>query len=173
MTKLILTALFSMILMTSNAMAEQISIDGGRITFNAPDEFKAFSQEMINVKYPSSNKPQYVVGNESGKTSIAYDIKPHNISTIPLVIVQKKMAESFERIIPGLEWKRNNILEFNGRKWVYFEMKSNAVDADIYNMMLFTPYDKKMLVFNFNSTTDEIEQYRQTFYQSIDTIMVK
>jgi hypothetical protein len=60
-----------------------------------------------------------------------------------------------------------------GREWIYFEMTSNAVDTDIYNMMLVTAYKNEMLAFNFNSTVDEIETYRKSFHSSIESISIK
>jgi|TARA_R110000868_G_scaffold317817_2_gene578633 hypothetical protein len=170
---LFLTICLTFALNITSAKAENFSFDKGKITFDAPDDFAALSPEIISIKYPSTHRPKFVIGNDSAKTTIAYDIKQHNISKTPIDAVRQKLTEGLERSIPGLEWKKNTVLTFKGREWIYFEMTSNAIDTGIYNIMLFTPYGKKMLAFNFNSTIDEIEQYKPVFYKSIESIAVK
>lgn len=76
------------------------------------------------------------------------------------------------RMIPGLEWKEHKVITLSGRKWVYLEMTSHAIDTDIYNIMLFTGYRGQMLIFNFNSTREEFPQYEKALRKSIQTITV-
>jgi len=52
-------------------------------------------------------------------------------------------------------------------------MTTNAVDTDIYNIMLFTCYKGKMLIFNFNSTREEFKKYEKDLRKSIRTIKIK
>jgi hypothetical protein len=167
------TSLVTLLFFTTLATAKQISIDGGKVTFDAPDEFAPLSQEMISFKYPSSRAPKYVVGNSSGATTIAYDLKPNNIPANKLDEVRQAFTKMFPRMIPGLEWKENKIIDLAGKKWGYMEMTSHAVDTDIYNIMLFTGYNNQMLIFNFNSTTEEFPKYEASLRRSLGSIQIK
>lgn len=53
---------------------------------------------------------------------------------------------------------------------MHLEFTSNAVDTDIHNSLLATSYGDQMLVFNFNSTREEIKQYREALEASMMTI---
>ncbi len=168
-TVLFITILF----VTSFATAKQISIDGGMVTFDAPDEFTPLSQELISLKYPSSRAPKYVVGNKSGATTIAYDLNPNKIPPDQLNEARQAFTQMFPRMIPGLKWKENKIIDLAGRKWVYMEMTSHAIDTDIYNIMLFTGYKDQMLIFNFNSTKEEFQKYESALRKSLKSIQIK
>ncbi len=73
-------------------------------------------------------------------------------------------------MIPGIEWKKNEIIEHSGQKWVLMEMTSNAVDTDIYNILLMTGFDGKMLVFNFNSTKKDFPKYEAELRKSLKSV---
>jgi len=154
-------------------IAETLSIDGGAITFEAPEEFKPVPQEIIDIKYPSSRAPKYVIGNESAATTIAYDLKPHNIPQDKIDEARKAFTQMFPRLIPGIEWKENKVITLTGRKWIYMEMTSYAIDTDIYNIILITGYKGQMLIFNFNSTKKEFPKYEKVLRESLKSIAIK
>jgi hypothetical protein len=101
---------------------------------------------------------------------VAYDLKPHQIPQDKLDEVQKVFTALFGKIVPIIAWKRNEIIEHEGQKWLFMEMTSEAMDTDIYNMLLVTGFDGQMLVFNFNSTKEEFPKYERMLRDSIKSI---
>ncbi|SIQ23107.1 hypothetical protein SAMN05421647_10376 [Marinobacterium stanieri] len=71
-----------------------------------------------------------------------------------------------------MEWKKQEVIHLSGRDWIYFEVTSNAIDTDIYNIMLVTSYGKEMLLFNFNSTKEDFPQYEKALRNSVNTIKI-
>ena len=161
-----------LLLLVTQVHAEMVEIPGTGITFVAPDEFGPISQEVIDIKWPNRNAPKFVVGNEAATTTIAYDIKPRDISNIDMSELKTAFETTFDRMVPGILWKRREVIEHDGRKWVYLEMTSNAIDTDIYNIMLFTSLGKEMLIFNFNSTKEDFPTYESALRESLKTIRV-
>ena len=111
-----------------------------------------------------------MIGTRTGSTTIAYDLKSNKIPEDKLDDVRKAFKGVFDRVIPGIQWKKNEIIELAGRKWIYLEMTSKAIDTDIYNILLVTGYEGKMLIFNFNSTKEEFPKYEAKLRKSIQTI---
>lgn len=140
------------------------------MTFETPNGFKPLSKELIALKWPTNRAPAYAVGTPSGSTTVAYDLKPHRITQDAIADVQKSFTKLLERMIPGIEWKKNEIIEHSGQKWVLMEMTSNAVDTDIYNILLMTGFDGKMLVFNFNSTKKDFPKYEAELRKSLKSV---
>ncbi len=172
MKKLITT--FTILLsLASIVCGETISLDNGHIIFESPDGFKPVPEEVVKLKYPSSRAPKYVIGNKSAATTIAYDLKPHDIPQDKIDEARVAFSQMFPRMIPGLKWKENKTIELSGRKWGYLEMTSTAIDTDIYNIMLFTGYKGQMLMFNFNSTKEEFKKNEMVLRKSINTIKIK
>lgn len=158
--------------MMMSASAEILTLDNGGVSFDVPDGFKPLSTELIATKFPRARPPRYVVGNESAATTIAYDLKPHRIPMNKIDEFREAFTKVFPRMIPGLEWKKNEIVMLGGREWALFEMTSFALNVDIYNIMLFTGYKGQMLLFNFNSTKEEFPVYEAALRQSMRSIQV-
>jgi len=158
------------IFICGQAQAGVIELGDTGITFVAPDEFEPLSQEIIDIKWPNKNGPSFVVGNERASTTIAYDVKPLDLSNADLDEVRAAFEQTFNRVIPGIQWKENSIIEHEGRSWVYLEMTSKAIDTDIYNIMMLTGVGQKMVIFNFNSTKEDFPKYEKVLRQSLKSI---
>ena len=152
--------------------AQPITIPETKVTFEPPTGFEAVPQEIIDLKWPTSRAPKNVVGNEAATTTVAYELKMSQLSTDQLPEAQRVFQSMFERMIPGLVWKRNELVQLSGQTWLWMEMTSSAIDTDIYNMLLLTGYDGRMLIFNFNSTIEDFPQYEVALRESIQTIQL-
>ncbi len=164
---LLLTAL---IVFASLLNAETIEVGDTGVTFEAPEGFEPLSKEIMAIKWPTNQAPAYAIGTPSGSTTIAYDLKPHTIPQEALPEVQTSFTQLFERMIPGIAWKKNEIIEHSGQKWLFLEMTSSAVDTDIHNIMLVTGFEGKMLVFNFNSTKQDFPKHEAALRKSLKTV---
>jgi hypothetical protein len=153
--------------------AKDVNLDGGSVTFVVPDDFSELSQAEINAKYPSVNAPKQVIGTESRATTIAYQLQPQPVKESDLPEVQKAFTQIFDRVIPGIEWKQNAIVDMNAQKWLVMEMTSRAIDQDIHNIVLITPHRGKMLMFNFNSTKKDFPKMERLLRDSIKSITLK
>ena len=149
------------------------NIPGAGVSFDAPDGFSELTTDEIRQKWISGAPPKFAVGNARRTTTIAYDLKPHKISANQLGEVKTFFEKTFERIIPGLAWQRRELIEHGGQTWILFEMTSNAIDTDIHNLMLFTPYREQLLIFNFNSTRQEFPALEAALRRSLQTIRLE
>lgn len=170
--KCLLFCCVCLVVASAGAVAETLTLDNGGISFEAPDGFKPLNKPLVVSKYPRGQPPRYVIGNETATTTIAYDLKPHEIPMDKIDEFREAFTKVLPRMIPGLEWKRNETVTLSGRKWALFEMTSFALDVDIYNIMLFTGYKGQMLLFNFNSTKNEFPAYEAALRQSLQSIQV-
>ena len=168
LVKIVLYILF--VIASTVSHAKDISISDSGISFVVPDEFQFLSQELIDVKWQNRNAPKWVIGNLSGSTTIAFDLKPNDISSASLPDLMSYFKTTFDRIIPGIQWIKLEIIRLSGKRWVYLEMTSNAIDTDIHNIMLITSHGKEMLIFNFNSTKEDFSKYEPELRKSITTI---
>jgi hypothetical protein len=163
-------------LLACSALSKEITIDGGSVVFTVPENFTPLSRAEITAKFPSTNAPENVVGSEGvGRTTtIAYQLKeqqPVKLSDLP--DVQKAFTQVFDRVIPGIEWKQNALVDLVGQKWLLMEMTSRAIDQDIHNIVLITSHKGKMLMFNFNSTRKEFPKVEKLLRDSIKSIVLK
>lgn len=154
------------------SQAAQIQVADAPVHFEAPEGFKAVPQDLIALKWPSHRAPRFVVGNERATTTVAYDIKPHRIPQDQLPEVQQSFTGLMERMVPGIRWINNELIELAGQRWLLMEMSSNAVDTDIHNIMLITGIGEQMLIFNFNSTKEEFPKVETALRKSLRSISI-
>ena len=159
--------------LSSAAVAERFAVPETSVSFEAPAGFTPLTDDEIKVKYLSSRAPRFVLGNASRGTTIAYDIKPNKIPDSELEKAMAAFEQMFTRIIPGIVWKRRDIVQRVGQRWIELEATSNAIDTDIHNVMLITPYEGKMLMFNFNSTKEQFPKFERELRISIESIRLK
>jgi len=93
-------------LISNPCWSQQFGIPDAGIVFNAPDGFTQLSAGEIALKYPSNKAPTFVVGNKKRTTTIAYDLKPDKLSVERLPEIKASFEKIFERIIPGIAWKK-------------------------------------------------------------------
>jgi hypothetical protein len=156
----------------SAASAQLLQVGDAPVSFEPPPGFEAVPQAIIDVKWPGPHAPRFVVGNPAATTTVAYDLKPHVIPQGKMVEVQQAFTPLMARLVPGIQWIKNDIIEHSGQKWLFMEMTSTAADTDIHNIMLITGIDRQMLVFNFNSTRDEFPRLETALRESIRSIKV-
>lgn len=159
--------------LSGTSWAERINVPETTVSFEAPAGFTALSDEEIKAKYPSSRAPRFVLGNASRGTTVAFEIRAHAIPDSALDHAMAAFEQVLSRIIPGIAWKRREIVQRAGQRWIELEATSNAVDTDIHNLMLITPYDGKMLMFNFNSTKEQFPRFEQQLRTSIESIRLQ
>ena len=167
------TAVVILVLLTSLAPAMEVTFDGGSVSFVVPDDFTELTTEEITAKYPAANAPKNVVGNKGRTTSIAYQLQEQKVKLSNLPDVKKAFTQVFDRVIPGIQWKQNALVDFAGQKWLLMEMTSQAIDQDIHNIVLITSHKGKMLMFNFNSTKTEFPKVQKALRDSIKSITLK
>ena len=154
------------------AGAAPIQVADSKASFEPPPGFGPVPQAIIDIKWPSNRAPRFVLGNEGASTTVAYDLKPHTIAQENLPDVQKTFTGMMERMVPGIRWVHNELIEIAGQRWLFMEMTSNAVDTDIHNMMLITGLDDQMLIFNFNSTQQEFPTVEKALRSSLRSITI-
>jgi len=160
----------ALFLLTFSLFAEPVSVGNTGVTYEPPEGFRALSESEIALKWPSGDAPKYAVGIPSGSTTVAYDLKPHHVPQVELELAKDHFTKIFESMVPGLVWKKNEIVEHSGQKWILLELTSSAVDTDIYNIMMITGFQGKMLLFNFNSTKEDFPKYEAALRKSLESI---
>jgi hypothetical protein len=160
----------SLLIYTTYSCGGEVELPDSNISFTAPDEFKPFTQKIIEAKWPARRAPEWVIGSESTSTSIAYGLKPNDISNAPLGQLMEYMKKTMSRVGPGIQWLKTEVIQINGKDWVYLELTSNAINADIHNIILVTSYEKQMVMFNFNSTKEEFPAYEDSLRASMRSI---
>lgn len=154
---------------SSSAIGDEIKIGSSGITLDAPAGFELLEDEVIAAKW-AAQKPQWAIGTEGAISTIAYDLKPNDISAAPMDALLGQFKNLFDSIVPEIEWVNSDVVTIDESEWVYMEFTSSQADTKIHNISLATSHGKEMVVININSTEEEFKELEDEIRASVDSI---
>jgi len=134
-------------------LAEQ-SVLGGTLSLLLPSGFEPMSQQMLQTKYPSANRPSLVYTNSTGSINIAINHTQNAVQPSQLKQLHQALDSATRQQVPDGNWRFSGFQTYNGTEWVQLEFLSDAADTKIENMMTATSVDGRMLVVSFNVTEE-------------------
>lgn len=171
-----LAAILTFLLLSTNLFAsESIELYSNKLSLMLPENFSEMPIEVARIKYPMElHRPKHIYSNEMATTSIAINLLENaKLKQSEIVEFRNHMAANLPRIIPGLVWIRQDVIEINNKIWGRLELMSNAIDTEIHNIMLMTSFEGKPLMINFNSTKEEFDSVKTKLETSISSIRIK
>jgi len=155
----------------SDLALNEITIPNTQISISIPVEFTELLIEDIELKWGGNKTaPKWATGNENMGTTISYSINLFDASEVPLKDVMLGMKQGFDRVVPGISWENNEVINLNGKDWIIFEFTSNTIDTEVHNIMVTTDLGNVMPILNFNSTVDQFEGYESLLRTSLDSV---
>lgn len=152
---------------------ESKSLLDDKISLKIPKDFEIMENEMMELKYPSSNRPTLVYTNESGGINVALNHTQNAANQAAMGEVHKALKGAFTNLYPSADWKGDGVKEINGKKVGYMKLISPAIDTEIYNCMFYTDVDGRLLLCTFNCTINDMDEWATTADQIMNSLTVK
>jgi hypothetical protein len=152
----------------------RVTLGDGRISFIPPPNLKQLSREQIAAsKFNKDKPPDYLFANDSQTVTVGVvfnfiDLKPEELEDY-LYANHRLLSMA----IADVQFVTEEIVNINNRKWAHFEVMSVVPDVDLHNHQYTTSFNDGALVFGFNSTVQEYEQYKDALLKSAQSIAVK
>ena len=152
----------------------RVALGDGRVSFIPPPNLKQLTKEQIAASKFSKNKPpDYLFANDPQTVTVGIvfnfiDLKPEELEDY-LYANHRLLSMA----IADVQFVTEEIVTINNRKWAHFEVMSDVPDVDLHNHQYTTSFNGGALVFGFNSTVKEYEQYKDALLKSAQSIEVK
>jgi len=152
----------------------RVTLGDGRISFIPPPNLKQLTKEQIAAsKFSKEKPPDYLFANDSQTVTVGVvfnfiDLKPEELEDY-LYANHRLLSMA----IADVQFVTEEIVDINNRKWAHFEVMSDAPDVALHNHQYTTSFNGGALVFGFNSTVQEYEQYKDALLKSAQSIAVK
>lgn len=160
-------------LSTTAATAERVALAGGRVSFVSPPGFTTLTPAEIAVKFPGSDPPQHVYGNDSRSVSVAFTFPAAQLAPEQLPDFKKFMQVFLEQGVPGLKWITRDFVVIDSVRWVRLEFISQAIDTKVYNDVYITSFEGRLLGFNLNSTVEKYAGVKAELLKCRDSILIR
>jgi hypothetical protein len=140
------------------------------ISIIVPYDFKAMEEDLIKLKYLSSDRPKYVYTNVKSDFNIAFSVED-NDESIFMEDVRDTMKDYFIKLNPSYEVIDSGNTPINSVP--YFIIITKAIDDDICNVFFFLKNKNKMHMGTINKPKYESELWYGIFLQIIDSIVLE
>lgn len=149
---------------------EKKIVMNNKIELLLPKDWKPMSEQLVQKKYPGPRPPKLVYSDITGAVSIAFNHTDSKASPEVLDKYKEALKAGLMNAYPDAVWEKEAITEINGKKVGVFEVFTETADDKIYNYMVFTDVEGKLLICSFNCTENRLKTWKPVAQQIMNSL---
>ena len=160
---------------TSAALREALvrrELVNGRVSLLVPSDFIRLDEELLRVKYPMENRPEFAFSNAKGSINITFALKPNALAPNEIEKALKGTSRGFHNLFPSATWYREETVKINGRDFFIVEVTTPSLTGNIRNIIAGTSVDGRLMMFGFNCTVDNEHDWAPIGAKIIESIQI-
>ncbi|MGA3599093.1 hypothetical protein [Lysinibacillus agricola] len=151
----------------------EMSFYEGQIKMCIPTTFDVMEQELMDIKYPSSRRPEYIYTSESTSINVTLKIMEQQIQAEELEDFTETMMTILQKTQPTAKMLDIGMNEVNGVQIGYFDFITPALDNKIYNLMFLFIVGKNVTMGSINCLKKEMDIWKPIAYGMMETISIE
>jgi len=144
----------------------------GNLKVHIPNTFEEMAQNLKELKYPSSQRPQIIKTDETGSININFTPIDSELDEESVEELKDGMKAIIKKLNPSNVFYTDGVEEVDGKNIGYFEFKSSAIDDFIYNIMFFFEFKGETMMGAFSCLYSDYKDWRDIAFQIIRTVTV-
>lgn len=145
----------------------------GQIKMCIPATFDVMEQELMDIKYPSSRRPEYIYTSESTSINVTLKIMEQQIQAEELEDFTETMMTILQKTQPTAKMLDIGMNEVNGVQIGYFDFITPALDNKIYNLMFLFIVGEHVTMGSINCLKKEMNIWKPIAYGMMETISIE
>jgi len=126
--------------------AATLSLVDGRITCELTDSLRPLPDEELS-RFLLKPLAAYSTTARDARITVTRGVHPQPMNVSDLLEVKRVMKSGFEKMFPGANWRSDELIEVNGRKWIHFELTMEVKEKQIRSALYVTSFDGDQLQF--------------------------
>ncbi len=131
----------------------------GKVTLLTPKEFTPMKKELLELKYPMSQRPSEVLSDSTGGVTLAFNHTNNAMTQNEVMEAHKAMSKMFHNLHPSAKWLRDETIVRDGSNFMVLEVITPAIDTHIHNIMYGTSVEGRFLLVAFNTTVEQSKKW--------------
>lgn len=152
---------------------KEISFYEGQIRMCMPAAFDVMEPELMDIKYPSSRRPDYIYTSESTSINVTLKIMEQQVKEEELEDFTETMRNILQKTQPTTKMLDIGMNEVNGLQIGYFDFISPALDNKIYNLMFLFIVGEHVTMGSVNCLKKEMDIWKPIAYGMMESIVVE
>lgn len=151
---------------------EKRVVMNNKIELLLPRGWKPMNESLVKKKYPGPRPPSLVFSDVTGSISIAFNHTESKASPELLEKYKEALKAGLINAYPDAVWEDEGITEINGKKAGFFKVITETADDNMFNYIVFTDVDGKLLICSFNCTQNRLKTWKALSTQIMNSIRV-
>ncbi len=145
----------------------------GQIQMRIPAAFEVMESDLMDIKYPSSRRPDYIYTSESTSINVTLKIMEQQIKAEELEDFTQTMMEILQKMQPTTKMLDIGFNEVNDVQIGYFDFITPALDNKIYNLMFLFIVGENVTMGSINCLKKEMNIWKPIAYGMMETISIQ
>ena len=151
----------------------EISFYEDQIRMCMPTSFDVMEPELMDIKYPSSRRPDYIYTSESTSINVTMKIMEQQIKAEELEDFTQTMMNILQKTQPTAKMLDIDMNEVNDVQIGYFDFIMPALDNKIYNLMFLFRVGENVTMGSINCLQKEMNIWKPIAYGMMESISVE
>lgn len=140
------------------------------ITMMVPADFTEMSPETAKIKYPSEQRPESILTDETGTVNLMFRFMEGEETDETIEKFRNQIFGMMKRVNPGIKEQEIGLTEAGGKQIAYVEFSNPVMDGKLYNLMFYLAVDSRPLMGSFNCRTKDMKYWRSAAFEMIQSI---
>lgn len=149
---------------------EERALVDEKITMCLPKDFQLMKPELVDIKYPGEDQPEFVYTNEKTTVNMTFSLEKEHISNEAIESLRDALAEQMQQLYPDSPIADQEIIEAGRKRVACFSFEVPLLDEPAYNVMFFMALTEGLLIGSFNCSVYDKKEWRPIVKQLLTTI---
>ena len=149
---------------------ERRSLAKETITMMLPKDFVPMSSDIARKKYPSEQRPETILTDETGTINLMFQYMEGEESNTAIESFRNRIFGMMKRVNPGIKEREMGVVNAGGKQIAYVEFSNPVMDGKLYNLMFYLAVKGRPLMGSFNCRTKEMKYWRTVAFEMMQSI---
>lgn len=149
---------------------EEKTLLNGRLTMLLPVRFEEMDEELMEIKYPDPDRPEWIYSNKTGDVSMTFFLDEGEILAEEVESVRDIIIGEMKRLYPASAVKDKKTIGKGQNAVSLFSMDIPLMDETCYHLMFFRAMADGLLMGTFDCSVNEKKQWQKILPQLLETM---
>lgn len=135
-----------------------------------PKDFVPMSPDIARKKYPSEQRPETILTDETGTINLMFQYMEGEESNTTIESFRNRIFGMMKRVNPGIKEREMGVVDAAGEQIAYVEFSNPVMDGKLYNLMFYLAVKGRPLMGSFNCRTKEMKYWRSAAFEMMQSI---
>lgn len=142
----------------------------GQVVMLIPKLLQPMPEELIQIKYPNPERPEWIVSDEEGNVSLGISLEKGKIEDGDIEEIVNILKKEMQRMYPASQIETEKSVGEGKEKVYWFSLDIPLIDDICCHIMFFREVKDGLLMGTLDCSKDEKKMWKEVLRQILGTI---